>query len=107
MSGIRLFDEDPLVGTRTYFEPLNEEGDFRLVTQQDHEPFMQDALDERNMHESKATRKWRGEMHKVASVPMPVMMELMRKGIAFDQKEFRKWLNAPENVVFRTKPGKV
>lgn len=102
---VRLFDEDPLAGTRTLFVPTDDKGSFQLVTQQDHEPIMQDARDERNMHNSKAWHKWKGDMHKVATIPLPVLMELYRIGIAHDQKEFAKWLDDPDNAVFRTKPG--
>jgi len=105
--GTMLFDEDPIMGTRTLFVPLDDDGSFQLVTQQDHEPFYQDALDERNAHDSKAVQKWKGDMHKVASIPLPVLNDLMRKGIATDPEEFKKWLNHPDNAVFRTKPGKV
>jgi hypothetical protein len=103
MSDLRLFDEDPLAGTRTLFQALNDEGDFQLITQQDHEPIMQGALDERNV----ADDDWKGDIHKVATIPMPVLMELERKGITRDQAEFKRWLNDPKNAVFRTRRGKV
>lgn len=105
--GTMLFDEDPIGGTRTWFVPLDDDGSFQLVTQQDHEPIYQGALDERNAHDSKATHKWKGDVHKVATIPMPVLNELMRNGVAQDPQEFKKWLNHPDNAVFRTKPGKV
>lgn len=101
----RVFDEDPIAGTRTIFVPTDDKGSFQLVTQQDHEPIMQDAYDERKQHRNKAAQKWKGDMHKVATIPMNLWSELVREGVALDERELRKWLDKPENVVFRTKPG--
>jgi len=55
--------------------------------------------------------KW-GEMTKIASLPFTIIDSLNRKGImrgfaVIDEKEFRKFLNDPENRFFRTRPGKV
>ena len=102
---VRLFDEDPLCGTRTLFVTDDDSGDFRLITQQDHEPFMAEAQYEFNLHPSGAAQNWKGDLHKVASIPMPLWMELCRKGIAFDEMELRKWLDDSDNAPFRTKPG--
>ena len=55
--------------------------------------------------------KW-GELTKIASLPFTIIDSLNRKGImrgfaVIDDKEFRKFLNDPENRFFRTRPGKV
>ena len=55
--------------------------------------------------------KW-GDMTKVASLPFTIIDTLNRKGImrgfaVIDEKEFRIFLNDPENRFFRTRPGKV
>lgn len=55
--------------------------------------------------------KW-GDLTKVASIPLTVIDSLNRKGImrgfaVINEKEFRKFLNDPENRFFRTRPGKV
>lgn len=55
--------------------------------------------------------KW-GDMTKVASLPFTIVDTLNRKGImrgfaVIDEKEFRKFLNDPENRFFRTRPGVV
>jgi hypothetical protein len=49
---------------------------------------------------------------KVASIPLTVIDQLNRKGImrgfaVINDKEFRKFLNDPENRFFRTRPGRV
>lgn len=48
---------------------------------------------------------WRGDMHLVASIPMPLYMELQKKGITQDPKRFSEWLNERDNQLFRTKRG--
>jgi len=50
---------------------------------------------------------WKGDMHKVASIPMSVYYDLKRKGILDDPAAMKRWLNSSENQVFRTRPGKV
>jgi hypothetical protein len=76
----------------------------KLISVQDREPILK-----ANQENRKDRREdgWKGDLHHVASIPMPLMMELYREGIANDQQEFRKWLNKPENQVFRSKVGRV
>ena len=55
--------------------------------------------------------KW-GDLTKVASLPFTIIDTLNRKGImrgfaVINEKEFRMFLNDPENRFFRTRPGKV
>lgn len=55
--------------------------------------------------------KW-GDLTKVASIPLTVIDQLNRKGImrgfaVINEKEFRKFLNDPDNRFFRTRPGRV
>lgn len=76
----------------------------------------QDVTDivEQNLAQYNATSvhaKW-GDMSKVASLPFTIVDTLNRKGImrgfaVIDEKEFKKFLNDPENRFFRTRPGKV
>ena len=46
-----------------------------------------------------------GEMTKVASIPMTLYAELSKSGKLFDQAYMKRWLNDPDNRVFRTRPG--
>lgn len=55
--------------------------------------------------------KW-GDLTKVASLPFTIVDKLNRQGImrgfaVINEKEFRAFLNDPENRFFRTRPGKV
>ena len=50
---------------------------------------------------------WKGDMHRVASIPMSIFYDLQRKGILNDPAAMKRWLNDPDNRVFRTRPGQV
>jgi hypothetical protein len=55
--------------------------------------------------------KW-GDLTKVASLPFTIIDTLNRRGImrgfaVINEKEFRAFLNDPENRFFRTRPGRV
>jgi hypothetical protein len=64
---------------------------------------------EDNKHFMNATdeRARYGEFDRVASIPIGVFMELRKKGIVQDRKAFARWLDDPDNKVFRTRPGKL
>lgn len=104
----RILCEDPLSGITTYF--IMEEGakEFTLAHRQIEDAgYAAHNHRERTSHSTKAPQQWKGDMHKVASIPMVVYHELQQKGIDRDQAEMKRWLNKAENQVFRTKPGKV
>ena len=46
-------------------------------------------------------------MSRVASIPLTVYYDLKQKGILDDQAAMKKWLNDPDNELFRTRKGKV
>lgn len=50
--------------------------------------------------------KW-GDGDRVASIPLGVYMQLQKVGIADDKMAFLKWLDDPENFMFRTRPGRL
>lgn len=50
---------------------------------------------------------WKGDMHKVASIPMSLYYDLKAKGITEDPARMKAWLNDPDNRFFRTRPGRV
>ena len=98
----RIFDTDPLTGITRYWH-LKENGEYVIETVQKLD------VDESNTRARNATdkrTKW-GEMARVASIPLSVYYDLKRQGIVDDQKAFKKWLNDPDNRVFRTREGTV
>ena len=98
----RIFDTDPMTGITRYWH-VKENGEYVIETVQKVD------VDEANTRARNATdkrTKW-GEMARVASIPLSVYYDLKRQGIVDDQKAFKKWLNDPDNRVFRTREGTV
>jgi hypothetical protein len=46
-------------------------------------------------------------VHHVARIPLVVLQDLKKRGIADDPKRLKAWLNDPENRFFRVRPGRV
>ena len=45
--------------------------------------------------------------HKVASIPLIVVEQMMREGIWGNQERMKVWMNDPANAMWRTTKGKV
>lgn len=99
----RLFDVDPLTGITQYWHWDDERQQFTIETEQK----VDDLLDANRRQYNDSTDAYKGDMHKVASIPMNIYMDLKQKGIIDDPAAFKQWLNDPENRYFRTKPGRV
>lgn len=99
----RLFDTDPASGTTEYFSYDEVDDTFTIETQQD----VSGLVDANKRAYNDSGQGWKGDMHRVASIPMNVYMELQRQGIIDDPAALRRWLNDPENQYFRTRPGRV
>lgn len=97
----RLFDRDPIFGLTRYFQYNDDDDTFTIRTEQDVEPL----LDENKAFMADAADGWRGELHRVASIPMPLYMQLKMQGIVDDERAFKRWLNDRDNRFFRTRPG--
>jgi hypothetical protein len=93
---------------RTTSVGLNDKDEITLKTEQN-----VDALIEQNKKEyNNAETKWSDQLfgNKVASIPYTAIDHLNKIGVmkgfsVLDQKRFYSWLNDPENLYFRTKPG--
>ena len=89
---------------------LNDKDELTIKQEQD-----VSALIEQNKKEyNAADTKWSDELfgNKVASIPFTAINKLNKEGImkgftVLDQKRFFAWLNNPENLFFRTKPGQL
>lgn len=98
----RTLTADPILGKRT---TMHFQGDDYIVESKE------DVTDlvERNKARlalSDTRDRW-GEMDQVAEIPPTVYWDLWRKGIAQDEDAFRRWLDDPENVHFRTRYGRL
>ena len=92
------FDIDPLTGVRQRLV-IEHDGGVHLESSQDVSSITQAAHEERGKY-SKFERI--GDDVKVASIPMLVMHDLMKKGIWQDKKALWKWLNT-EGRMYKTR----
>lgn len=99
----RLFDHDPLTGITRWFHYDDANDNFYIQTQQE----TQDLVDQNMREANEAGDGWKGDWHKVASIPLTTFMQLQKQGITQDQAALKKWLNDPDNAYFRTKHGTV
>lgn len=104
----RLFDYDPLTGTTQWFH-WNDDETFTIQTEQPVDDLIE--ANKANFNQFSSGRDHWGEAigHKtrVASIPMNVYQDLKKRGILQDQAALKRWLNDPDNAVFRTRPGNV
>lgn len=100
----RFFDHDPMMGITRYFYHDEETGESTIETVQD-----VTAIGELNKAKYDAHTsldRW-GDGKIVASIPMSVYAKMLREGKTNDQAYMRRWLNDPENRMYRVRPGKV
>jgi hypothetical protein len=101
----RLFDTNQESGITRFFHWDDDKDDFLIETVQDCEPITEAAKAQFN--EVTPTTRWGDGLHKVATIPLSIYMDLVKKGIAYDDAAMKKWLNDPDNRAFRTRPGVV
>ena len=99
----RHFDYDPFTGITQTFHMDADSDTFVIEERQDLTALIDSNRAKFNEY-SGPSDKW-GDIAHVASIPPIIANELMRSGVAFDRKALRKWLDNPDNAVFRTRPG--
>jgi hypothetical protein len=89
---------------------LNDKDEITVKQEQD----VSDLIEQNKKEYNNANSKWSDELfgNKVASIPFTAIDKLNKQGImkgftVLDQKRFFAWLNNPENLFFRTKPGQL
>lgn len=102
--GRRLVSENREIGQRQYWVD-HDNGDVTIQTVQTIDDVAEANKSAFNQVDERAG--WKGDMHRVASIPMSVFYDLQRKGILNDPVAMKKWLNDSDNRVFRTRPGTV
>lgn len=101
----RLFSRDPATGVTEYFHYDESNDTFLIEAVQDVEPIAEANKKSFNSYSSGRDR-W-GDGDRIAFIPNVVLQELMASGKLRDQAYMRRWLNDPDNAVFRTRPGRV
>lgn len=99
-----LVSENKAIGQKQYMHE-HEDGSLTIQTTQVVDEIAEENKQTFNQFDERAN--WKGEMHRVASIPMSIYYDLKRKGILDDPSAMKKWLNDPDNRVFRTRPGQV
>lgn len=102
---MKTFDVDPLARIHRGLQYDEADDSIIIETKQDTTPVVEAAKASFNQFDERTP--WKGDMHRVASIPMTVYMDLVKRGIANDEKAFRRWLDDSDNAVFRTRPGKL
>lgn len=105
--GERLLETDPLTGQKTFFSFDDETEAITLRTAFD----VESLIDTNKRIQNIEPDHFRGDVHRVASIPLNVYFDLKRQGIIGNTpehwKKTRAWLNNSDNLAFRTKLGKV
>ena len=87
---------------------LNDKDEITIQQEQD----VSALIDQNKKDYNNAETKWSDQLfgNRVASIPFTAIdklnkMKIMKGYNVLDQKRFFAWLNDPENLYFRTKPG--
>ncbi len=103
MSERFLFNRNDHLGITRWFDYDEESDTFGIHTAQDLAP----AIEANKQLYNEARTDWKADMHLVASIPMSIYYDLKAKGIADDDAAMKRWLNDPDNRVFRTRAGAI
>lgn len=103
MSGRVLSQEHGL--RETWYDDIHHGEKNIIHTVQDAQPITDANVRQFNLHDERAP--WRDGMNHVARIPDVVVAQLQRDGIWDDPKALLRWLDQPENRLFRTRPGKL
>ena len=98
----RLITDDKVTGIKTYLDYDGSDDNAMIVKEQD----VTGIVEYNKAAFDNAPKRW-GEFTHVGRIPMTVYMELKAKGILDDQQELTKWLNDPNNAMWRVRPGSI
>lgn len=98
-----LFDHDFKL-KRTTWARQNPDGSTTYRT----DYHVDDTLDANAAMRSAASKDWKGDWHKVASIPLGVYYDKLDEAVRQDDMAYvSRFLNDADNRAFRTKEGKV
>ena len=107
MSDTRRLDAVPEMGLVEEFA-YHHDDSFTIATLQDAADIVADAKGEHRLYDEHT--RWNTKemgMNRVMRVPMVIYMELVKSGAIRDQEALKRFINDPDNAVFRTRPGRV
>lgn len=98
----KILDHDPVTGISHvfYYDDVTDEAS--VTAEQD-----VTAVLEANKKAFNDAPERYGEWARVAQIPMVIYLDLKKKGILDDQAALKRWLNDPDNRLFRTRAGSV
>jgi hypothetical protein len=96
-------EQDIASNTRSLFHYDHTDDTFVLRDEQDATALVEENKERYNT----APTGWDRFQNHVANIPMVVWNDLVRRGIAYDEKRFRAWLDDRDNMLFRTRPGRL
>lgn len=106
MAQKRLLDLDPETGTTEWYIYDDALDQVTIHTVQDVGPILEANKARYAMTDERAN--WKGDWHRVGQVPLSVWQNLP-PGIKWskDQKAMKRWWNDSDNLLFRTRPGRI
>ena len=101
----RILDYDPVTKITQWYHYDDITGNISLENVQDVTDIVEH--NKRIFNQADERKTWKGDTHKVASIPNVIYHQLAKASNNFkDQAVIRRWLNDPDNKVFRTRPGR-
>lgn len=98
-----LWDHNPQLG-RTVWGRENGDGTTTFRSDYAVDPVVEENKAMRNM----AASGWKGDYHKIASIPLNVYHDQIAEAAGQDDQKFiSRWLNDSDNKAWRTKDGTV
>lgn len=105
LSAETLVDYDPLTRTETHIDVDHEAGIMTVASFQDATDIVEANKLLYNSVDAKAP--YGEKFNRMAQIPTNIWFDLVRRGIANDETALRKWLDDRDNLLFRTRPGKL
>jgi len=97
----KLLDYDPQTGISHTFHYDETTDEARITSEQPVQSIVE--VNKAQFNDSDKRFGNKQTFHKVASIPLSIYAELTRSGKINDQAYMKRWLNDPENRVFKTK----
>lgn len=105
MSIETLVDYDPVTRIETHMDVDEEAGTMTVASFQD----ATDIVEQNKLlyNDVDAKAPYGEKFNRMASIPLNIWFDLVRKGVANDERALRRWLDDRDNLAFRTRPGKL